>query len=273
MMSSAAEMDNEHPIDRRSVDDPIRIAMAWGVHFYTALGLVVAAAIAVLLVRGDAEAFRWSFVLMVVATLIDATDGTLARRVGVKKVLPNFDGRKLDDLTDFITYTFLPLMLVWRAEILPPGFEAWLLFPLLASAYGFCQVEAKTDDGYFLGFPSHWNAVAFYIYVLPMSSWASLGIIIGFALLTFLPFRYLYPSQPGRLNVLSNLLAVPWFFLLVAVLWGMPTDAPLVWDRTTMTFAVLSLFYPVFYMGVSWAITLRRWLLDSRSPDPTGTFE
>ena len=107
-----------------------------------------------------------SFVLMVVATLVDATDGTMARKIGVKRVLPNFDGRKLDDLTDFLTYTFLPLLLIWRAELLPEGSEHWLLLPLLASAYGFCQVEAKTDDGYFLGFPSLWNVVAFYLYVL-----------------------------------------------------------------------------------------------------------
>ena len=63
--------------------------------------------------------FARSFVLMLVATLVDATDGTLARRIGVKKVLPEFDGRKLDDLTDFLTYTFLPLLLIWRAELLP----------------------------------------------------------------------------------------------------------------------------------------------------------
>src|SRR5262245_22775809 len=105
------------PRERSSV---IRF-MAWCVHLYTALGLVAAALIAVLLVYGGPEAFRWSFILMMVATLVDATDGTLARRVGVKKVLPHFDGRKLDDLTDFLTYTFLPLLLIWRAEVLPAG--------------------------------------------------------------------------------------------------------------------------------------------------------
>src|SRR5207249_737286 len=113
-----------------------------------------------------ADAFRWSFVLMLVATLIDATDGTLARRVRIKEVLPGFDGRKLDDLVDFLTYTTLPLLLIWRAQLLPAGQDAWLLCPLLASAYGFCQVAAKTADGYFLGFPSLWNVVAFYLYVL-----------------------------------------------------------------------------------------------------------
>ena len=44
---------------------------------------------------------------------------------------------------------------------------AWLLWlPLLASAYGFSQVNAKTPDGFFLGFPSYWNIIAFYLYVL-----------------------------------------------------------------------------------------------------------
>src|SRR5947208_10529216 len=104
--------------------------LAWGVHFYTALGLVAAAGIAVLIVRGGSASFRWAFALMLLATLIDATDGTLARRVRVKEVLPGFDGRRLDDLVDFLTYTCLPLLLLWRAEILPEVSSWWLLAPL-----------------------------------------------------------------------------------------------------------------------------------------------
>src|SRR3954467_2271590 len=179
MMGRSAVVNTLSPVDMavaESLDTPIlqkevRLVhvLAWGVHLYTALGLVLAAAIAVLLVRGGVVAFRWSFLLMVVATLIDATDGTLGRKVGVKKVLPNFDGRKLDDITDFLTYTFLPLLLIWRAELLPAGAEWVLLLPLLASAYGFCQCSVKTDDGFFLGFPSLWNVVAFYLYALQLS--------------------------------------------------------------------------------------------------------
>ena len=55
-------------------------AFAWFVHFYTALGLVCAAGMAVLIVLGDDRSLRWAFTLMVVATGIDATDGWLARR-------------------------------------------------------------------------------------------------------------------------------------------------------------------------------------------------
>src|SRR5204862_6115517 len=135
---------------------------AWLVHCYTAAGLVAAAGMAVMIARGGDGAFRWAFVLMVAATAIDSTDGWLARRARVKDVLPEFDGRTLDDLTDFQTYTSMPLFLIWRAHILP-GALAWvLLLPLLASAYGFSRANAKTADGFFLGFPSYWNVVAFY---------------------------------------------------------------------------------------------------------------
>jgi len=264
------QLDPAHPALPRRLRPgaPVVRLLAWCVHLYTALGLAAAAAIAVLLVRGGADAFRGSFVLMLVATLVDATDGTMARRVGVKKVLPNFDGRKLDDLTDFLTYTFLPLLLVWRADLLPASMQLWLLLPLLASAYGFCQVEAKTDDGYFLGFPSLWNVVAFYLYVLRLPPWVALGVVVVLSLMTFVPSRYLYPSQPGPLNRFSNLLGAAWTGLLVWILVQLPAGttavpAPGV-DDITWNLTLLSLFYPAFYMIASWAITLKRWFLSPR---------
>jgi phosphatidylcholine synthase len=235
--------------------------LAWCIHLYTALGLVAAAAIAVLLVRGDAAAFRWSFVLMLVATLVDATDGTLARRIGIKKVLPRFDGRKLDDLTDFLTYTFLPLLLIWRAELLPAGWQLVLLLPLLASAYGFCQLEAKTDDGFFLGFPSLWNVVAFYLYVLRLPGAFAVAVVVVLSVLTFVPTRYLYPSQSGRLNTLSNILGVLWACLIIGVLVAMrgASEGSATLSPAVRNLALISLFYPAFYMISSWVVSLGHW--------------
>jgi len=263
MMSSQAELGAvpTEESDEADLDDPraplIQMA-AWGVHLYTALGLVLAARMAVLLVRGGAEAFREAFVLMLVASLVDATDGTLARKVKVKSVLPGFDGRKLDDIIDFLTYTFLPLMLVWRAGLLPEGAEAWLLLPLLASAYGFCQVEAKTEDGYFLGFPSLWNVVAFYLYALHLPAWLAVAIVIGLGLMTFVPSRYLYPSsQPGKLNLTSNLLGAPWCLLLLVVMFRLPAGPSMIVDDTTWWLAAASLYFPIFYMVASWLVTLK----------------
>jgi phosphatidylcholine synthase len=195
---------------------------------------------------------------MVLATVIDATDGTLARAVGVKTVLPGFDGRRLDDITDFLTYTFLPLLLVWRAGVLPHGWEGWLVLPLLASAYGFCQVSIKTDDGYFLGFPSLWNVVAFYVYALRFDGWVSLGLMVVLGVLTFVPSKYLYPSQPGRLNRWSTILGAVWGAMLLFLVWQMPSLRP---GGDAMVWAIgwASLLYPIYYFAASWAVTLRSW--------------
>lgn len=226
----------------------LKTALAWGVHLYTALGLVLAALAAVLVVQGGEEGFRLAFLLLFLATLVDATDGFLARRARVREVLPGFDGRRLDDIIDFHTYTSLPLLLVWRSGVLPPEHAAWLLLPLLASAYGFSQEEAKTPDGFFLGFPSYWNVVAFYLYFLRPPAWLAIGTLVLLSVLTFLPFRYLYPSQAGRLNRLTSALGVLWAGALLAVLAGVPEDP------TSLLLA--SLAFPAYYMILSWGITL-----------------
>ena len=243
-------------IDRAREKGPKRIkqGLAWAAHLYTALGLVCAAGVAVCIVS---RLYAWAFVWMFVATLIDATDGTFARAVRVKEVLPGFDGRRLDDLIDFLTYTFLPLFLLWHAGVLPAGHEAWLLAPLLASAYGFCQVSAKTDDGYFLGFPSYWNLAAFYLYVLRPPGWAVVTLLVTFAVLTFVPSRYLYPSQRGRLNLLTNMLGGLWAVLLAWVLWRLWAHGPE--DGPTRTLTLASLFFPVYYLAASWVISWRHW--------------
>jgi len=231
--------------------------LAWSVHAYTALGLVLAAFMALLIIRGGDEAFRLAFAVMIVATAIDATDGWLARRARVKEVTPGFDGRRLDDLIDFQTYTCLPLLLIWRAGLLSDAHQPWLLVPLVASAYGFCQVQAKTDDNYFLGFPSYWNVVALYLYVIRLPEPWALAVILLFALLTFVPARYLYTSRGGRFDLLTNLLGAAWAVSLLVILWK--------WHSAPRLLAIASLAYPAFYMGSSWVISIRHWRRGVRS--------
>jgi phosphatidylcholine synthase len=223
---------------------------AWLVHAYTAAGLVAAAGMAVLIARGGDDSFRSAFVLMVAATAIDATDGWLARKARVKEVLPAFDGRTLDDLTDFHTYTSMPLFLIWRAHILP-GALAWvLLLPLLASAYGFSRANAKTADGFFLGFPSYWNVIAFYLYLLEPRVAVSVGVIVTFALLTFVPARYLYLTRGGPFSTPMLVGGAIWAGLTLLLVLG-PTA-----QRKTLARA--SLIYPLTYLALSWMVTISR---------------
>ena len=234
--------------------------LAWCVHLFTALGLVLAGGMAVLIVRGDESSFRWAFVLMLAATIVDAIDGTLARWAKVKEVLPGFDGRRLDDIIDFQTYTSLPLLLIWRAEILPCGWSWLLVVPLVASAYGFCQGQAKTNDGYFLGFPSYWNLVAFYLFVLRPPAWGSFAIILLLSVLTFVPSRYLYPSQAGTLNRVTNVLGVVWLPLPIWILFRLSAANPVPGETTgepVRWLALVSLFFPLYYLIASWFVTVR----------------
>jgi phosphatidylcholine synthase len=258
-------MQSEAASDPRQKHPRLEQFLGWAVHAYTALGLLCAAGIAVAIVEGSPSAFRWAFVLMLTATAIDATDGTFARAVRIKEVVPSFDGRRLDDIIDFLTYAALPLLLLWRARILPEGQEGWLLLPLIASAYGFCQVSAKTDDGYFLGFPSYWNVVALYlyllqIYVVPLPGWLSVGLVVGLAVLTFVPTRYLYPSRGGRLNMVTSVFGILWGALLVWLLYQLPGE-PSAESQGNQTrwVIVLSLLFPLYYLGLSWAISVRIW--------------
>jgi phosphatidylcholine synthase len=222
---------------------------AWLVHLYTAMGLVCAAGIAVLIVRGGDASFRRAFMLMLLATAIDATDGWLARKARVKEVLPRFSGRALDDVVDFQTYTALPLLLMWRADVLPGG-TAWvLLAPLLASAYGFSQVDAKTDDGFFLGFPSYWNIVAFYLYMLHPPVSMSVALLVTLAVLTFVPTPYIYATQGGPFATVINVGAVAWVALIVWILIGQTIG--------TRTLTLVSMIYPITYLALSGVVAMR----------------
>lgn len=225
-----------------------RIA-AWLVHAYTSLGLVCAAGMTVLVVQGDDQSIRWALFLMMVATAIDASDGWFARRARVKEVLPGFDGSALDNLIDFQTYTSIPMFLLWRTAAMGPGSGWVLLLPLLASAYGFSQVNAKTHDGFFLGFPSYWNITAYYIYLLHMPPWLAGTIVVCLSVLTFVPTRYLYASRGGPFALTINLGAVVYFAMLaLGLLWA---------DAAGWRVVLVSLAYPGLYLGLSAVVTLR----------------
>ena len=251
----------------RTGGTPFPAWVAWIAHAFTGLGLVLAAGMAVCIVEGTPEAYRWAFGLMLVACLVDSTDGALARRLHVKEMLPGFDGAKLDDIIDFLTFTSLPLLLIWRAELLPDDMEWVLVVALVASAYGFCQVNAKTADGYFVGFPSYWNIVAFYLYALSMPAWLAAVLILLLAGLTFVPSYYLYPSRGATLSRLTSFLGGVWVVVLLWVLWELPTNelpadaraADVRAAENNFRWALVSLLYPIYYMTVSWALTIRRW--------------
>ncbi|RBY96663.1 CDP-diacylglycerol O-phosphatidyltransferase [Blastococcus sp. TF02-8] len=224
----------------------LRLAGA-AVHLYTASGSVLALLIVLAALDGDAVTALW---LGLATLFIDGTDGMLARRARVKQTIPWFDGARMDDIVDYLTYVFAPVVLLWTTDRLPGGAFGWVLaaLPLLASCYQFCRVDAKTDDHYFLGFPSYWNVVAFYAIVLDVGT---TGVGIALAVLTvlvFVPVKYVYPSRTKLLRSLNLGLAAVWLVTYAVLLVQYPDPQPLV--------VALSLAYLVYYFGVSIWLTV-----------------
>ncbi len=234
--------------------------LSWCVHAYTALGLIIAALMAILIVQGEEAQFQIVLVLVLVALAIDSTDGWLASRLRVGEHAPAIDGRRLDDIIDFHTYTSLPLLLIWRSGLLSGG-SAWLLLiPLLASAYGFAQTDAKTEDDYFLGFPSYWNVIALYLILLRPDTAFVIAALLIFSALTFIPAKYLHTSRPGKLSTPTNILGVLWGILVLAIVTG---------QLNGDGWILGSLIFPVYYLAASWAVTLTQWKA-ARSSDAAG---
>ena len=83
------------------------------------------------------------------------------RRAGprgqVKERLPWFDGATLDNLVDYLTYVFVPVLIMLRAGLCRPavGDRGSAVAVLVASGYGFSRTDAKvaTTDYFFTGFP------------------------------------------------------------------------------------------------------------------------
>ena len=201
----------------------LRMTAAWGVHAYTASGTVAGFLALRATFAGQArEAFLW----MLIAVLIDATDGMLARAVEIKRVLPWFDGSKLDDIVDYFTFVIVPVALLFHMQLLPSsGTLVFVALPLLASAYGFCQAAAKTSDFFFTGFPSYWNIVAFYLYLGHLPTWVNGALVAALSICVFIPIRYIYPTRTAPLRSLTNLLGVGWGGVLLMLLYEFPNPS------------------------------------------------
>jgi phosphatidylcholine synthase len=222
---------------------------AWMVHLYTATGVALAFLTVVAVIEGDTVEALW---LGLVAMVVDGTDGMLARHLQVKKRVPWFDGALLDNIVDYLTYAFTPMVLLWSAGYLGEGTSATVLavIPLLASAYQFCRVDAKTDDHLFLGFPSYWNIAAFYVIVLDLQPASVAIVLLVCAVLVFVPIGYVYPSRTDLLRRLTLVLTTLWLASYAVLLVQLPDPSP-VW-------LAISLAYVVYYVALSLYLTARR---------------
>jgi phosphatidylcholine synthase len=218
-------------------------------HIYTASGVLFAFLTVVAAVQGSPKkALSFAFI----AYCIDGTDGIIARRLRVSETIPSFDGALLDNIVDYLTYAFVPMVLLWVTHRLPGGVvgEVISVLPLLASAYQFCRANAKTSDHFFSGFPSYWNVLAFYVYILDLNSTTTAIILLVCCVLSFIPVRYIYPSRTPYFRKLNIFFMVTWMAIYAILLAQMPDASPFI--------IALSFVYPIYYVAISIYLTFAR---------------
>ena len=224
-----------------------RQLLGWLVHAFTASGACVGLLALLAIYHHRFSLALW---LMTITILIDAVDGMFARMIEVKQTIPNVDGALLDNIVDFFTYTLVPCFFLLVNDLLPSEWRiVCVMIITFSSAYQFTQLDAKTSDHFFKGFPSYWNIAVFYLFFWQMSHLTNLLILLFLASLSFVPIKYVYPS---RLDYLTENKYLRIGMIGMTVIWGIATSGLLwLYPKTNHFLVAISVGYCLLYIGIS----------------------
>ena len=181
---------------------------AWAVHGFTASGAVLGFLAIISILNNDlVGAFLW----LGLALLIDGIDGSLARKFEVSDKMPNIDGSTLDNVIDYLNYVIIPALMIYWFQMVPNGWEIILPAGMFAvSLYTFANMNMKTNDYYFSGFPAVWNIVVLYFYILNTHPIINVIIILLLFIFTFIPIKFVHPLRVKKIRNLTIFCTVLW---------------------------------------------------------------
>ena len=185
---------------------------AWAVHSFTASGAVLGFLAIISILDNDlAGAFLW----LGLALFNDGIDGTIARKIGVSDKTPNIDGSTLDNVIDYLNYVIIPALMIYWFQLVPTGWEIILPAGMFAvSLYTFANMNMKTSDYYFSGFPAVWNIVVLYFFILRSNNWfdgwVNVGVIVFFFVLTFIPIKFVHPLRVKKIRNVTIFATIIW---------------------------------------------------------------
>jgi len=194
---------------------------------FTGLGALLA-----LLAAEAAAVGAWErvFVWLGFAFLVDGVDGPIARAVDVAKRLPRFSGEVIDLVIDYLTYVFVPVLVLLAANRFGSEAAGYAMaaLMLLSSLFHFSDAGSKARDLAFVGFPAIWNIIAFYIFALDLPPVVAMALVVIATALTFVPTHWVHPLRVEAMRPITIAVTVTWAVAASIVLWrGFPADTPL----------------------------------------------
>lgn len=195
------------------------------VHALTASGAVLGFLALLAAIEGRYTIMFWWLVL---ALIVDAVDGSFARRADVSRTAPEVSGEILDLVVDYVTYVLVPALAMYRAGLLPDTFALpGTALILITSAFYFADVRMKTQDWYFRGFPAVWNLFAFLAFVWSPNAWGVFAAVVIFSVLTFSPVAFVHPVRVQRLRMFNLvMLGATGVLCVLALWWQLAPPAP-----------------------------------------------
>jgi phosphatidylcholine synthase len=254
-------------INKAKLDLEVKKGIAWSVHAFTASGIVAGFLALVSVLKNDpVQAFMW----LGVALFVDGIDGSLARKARVTEYTPNFDGASLDLVIDYFTYVAVPALMIYWFNMVPVPFlfqpDTWSLIAavivMATSLYTFANVGMKSFDYYFVGFPAIWNVVVLYFYLLGTGWLVNLITVVGLAILTFIPVKFVHPLRVTHWRQITIPMTVIWAAMTLALVVGHRVgDQPdVIYKIELFLFAASSLYF-------AWISLWRTFVLGDKGDD------
>jgi phosphatidylcholine synthase len=217
-----------------------KILLKKSVNWLTALGGSISAVSLYFAFQGW-EHLAW--ILMGIGVVIDALDGSVVRILGLETTAPRYDGDRLDEYADLITFVIAPVGFVWATGMLP--FEwygvATGMIVIAVSSLQFSREDNKTANA-FWGWPSFWNIAYFYAWAANLEPiWVIVGSLVLSAAV-FAPIPFAYPSKLPKLRKTTSGFGVAWGALLFAYL---------IWPEISKIWLAVSLIFPAYYLILS----------------------
>ena len=223
---------------------------AWAVHGFTASGAVLGFLAIISIFNNDQVG---SFLWLGLALLVDGLDGTIARKIGVTDKAPNIDGSTLDNLIDYLNYVIIPSLMIYWFQMVPNGWEIIIPAGVFAvSLYTFANINMKTEDYYFNGFPALWNIVVLYFYILNTNLYVNLIVIIFLSILTFIPIKFVHPLRVKKLRNITIFCTIIWSATTLKLITTLPNINLINDEKFVLTIWIAcSLYFVIISAGRS----------------------
>ena len=137
---------------------------------------------------------------------------------------------------DCMTFIFssappLPLEIIAPASI------------FLVSIYTFANVNMKTEDYYFRGFPAVWNIVVLYFFILGTHLYINFVVIVICLILTFIPIKFVHPLRVKDLRNVTIFFTIIWSATTLKLVTTPSTNIFMINNTIIFIFWIISSIY------------------------------